>query len=459
MNLLPTHVTWPAKRAGQVAALIGAAVVYRFGLQTLGFDAYATVVGRQEHFLDPAWLLASPVSALLHLHSQPPLLNFFVWLAAALPGGVYPNLLLLNALASVTTAAAIVALARPVAGGWFAAALAAVYLGAPGTILATVHPDYESLTAMGYAGLVFAFRDATRTPGRASVLFMASATWLVLLRASFSPLHALAWCAAFAWWMGRGSRPRPTLTHVCLAVTVITSLAVPVKNGLLYGSWGSSSWLPLNLVLGWHIPMDPPNLDPMAEPVAVAAALPDLRCDHGHDPVDTALVMPNGYPNFNSCLTLALARHVAPRVWRLYNPRVHALWAARYTLGYFDVPELSYNWQEQLSPAAAATLQRLTVVANRAWLTVQVARYARIRVLMAVLLLWLIAAALWQRQPFLLLLLAVLLTHLTTHVLTDGTHSSTFAFDVAWIYTALIGLSTASITEAGRRRLSALGQA
>lgn len=458
MSVLPTRIGWLANRAGQAAVLLGAALVYRVGLQALGFDAYATLVGRQEHYLDPAWLLAAPVSALVHLHSQPPLLNFFVWLAAVLPGGMYPNLLLLNALASVTTAAAIVALVRPIVGGWFAAALAAVYLAAPGTILATAHPDYASLTAVGYAGLIFAFRDAARTPARASVLFMASATWLVLLRASFSPLHALAWCAVFAWWIGRAHRRRSTLTHVCLAATVIASLVVPVKNGLLYGSWGSSSWLPLNLALGWHIPMDPPHLEPLADPQDVAAALPDLRCDHSYDPVDTALVMPNGYPNFNSCLTLALAQRVSPRVWRLYDPRVHARWAQRYTLGYFDVPELGYEWREELGPRPEATLERLTTVANRAWLTVQVAPFARIRVLMAALLVWLVVAALWWRQPFLLLVLAVLLTHIGTHVLTDGTHSSTFAFDVAWVYTALIGFAVASVTDAGRRRLSALGR-
>lgn len=438
---------------------MAAALAYRAVLHACGFDAYGHTIGRQEHFLDPAWLAADPVGSLLHLHSQPPLMNALVWMASVLPGGTYPNLLLLNAVAAITTACTVWWFARPITGRWPAGALAIGYLAMPGAILATAHPDYAVLTAAGYAGVLLAFSNAARAPRRAWLLLTASLIWLVFLRASFSPLHALACCAAFAWWSLRDTPARSPIRRTCIAITATAALALPIKNGVLYDSWGTSSWLPLNLALGWHTPMDPSGLDPMAEPAQLVTALPHLRCEHAYSPVDTALVMPNGYANFNSCLTLAHARAVAPRVWRHYSVVAHSRWVLRYTLAYFDRPDMGYEWRDDFSPRSQVLFGALTSALDRAWITVRVTPFAQVRLLMLGLLAWLAAFALRTRQPFLLVTLGVLVTHLATHVLTDGSSSSTFAFDVAWVYVTLVGWAAASLTATGRVRLALLGRA
>lgn len=417
-----------ARQVGTILlfALLPAILVFVFGLNTLSI-----VLASHWQFLDLPLLLEEPLQSLLTQHSQPPLLNVLVWLLGQFPGDLYTHFILLNALATGITAWVVLQLATAYSESRGIGVLLAIgFAVAPATLLFISYPLYATLSATGYALLVYGAFQLCRGNARAGLWLAAAAlVYLSLLRSSVSFAHVVLIGAGLAFLATR-RLPKREIAGVMLATLLLAS-AVPLKNLAMYGFFGSSSWGTLNLAKGLGVALP---LGYFPEPKAIANAYPNLKCSASHGPQDAALVKTNGRPNYNACLLLEYARMVGPTIAKNYQPLAHARNIAYHLLQYLSPPEGYSVLGNQAKLAGYAALYQVP------FMTVPLSETHAPRLLLPLLVVFTLVLAVRQHDTFLLFCLALMALQAATPILTDGVEGRRFVYDIEFLFYIMLGL-------------------
>ena len=202
-----------------------------------------------DQLLSEEWLRNRPLESLFYLHGQPPVLNGLAAAAFALEAGTGiaagRTLLVLHLAAGAAAVAAFSSLlCRLVVSRSLRLLVLATLLLDPalyGRAFELYYTFHELVLLV--AGAFFAERWWRR--GRTVDLLAASgaALLLTLTRTLFHPL----WAAGVVLILVLGSRSRRRTAAAVAAGTVLLSLAWPLKNELVFGFFGSSSWLGFNV--------------------------------------------------------------------------------------------------------------------------------------------------------------------------------------------------------------------
>ena len=121
----------------------------------LQLDTLSSVLDNHWQTADIVRLKQDPIAALLHLHSQPPLFNFFFWLMAVIPGNAYDHFVIFNCLAQSLVALMVFEISRHYVKSAFAGLIIAIlYLLSPAVLLNSAYAFYPPLTSMGFALLI-----------------------------------------------------------------------------------------------------------------------------------------------------------------------------------------------------------------------------------------------------------------------------------------------------------------
>lgn len=399
-------------------------------------------------FMDFSSLLESPSKSLLYLHSQPPLLNFIVWLLLLLPGTLYGNFLILNAFCVAIVSLIIFIISRHYLRSTLGAlAITLLYMVTPATLLNAAYPFYPCLTTVGYALLVYSFFIAALKPRLSLFLFVFSLVYLGLLRISFTPLHVLFYCGVFYLYARDKIRAPRLLASFLLALCL--SLAVPVKNYILYDFFGSSTWVPLNMAKGLA---QKGTLEYFPSPQEIKDAYPELTCTHSYDVRDTALVKQDGMPNFNSCYIIEYGKIVKAKIWEQYSLKKHVLSIVASTARYFSPPDKYFMLQNR--PAIehyADLMQRVNLNLHIEKEFNQKTYEFNIEVLTLLLVLAAAIATLYSRDPFLYVCYLVFVCHFFSHVLTDGAEGARFVYDIEFLFFLFFAFIYNALKERRRR--------
>lgn len=260
-NQRPSSSTKRGERLdrGAVAAL----GLYAAGVTAAHLLGWRMVVPYSMLHLLPADLLADRLGeSLLHLHSQPPLLNLLLGLVLKVEKATsIPPEASLLALHLLLGGAVVILLHRLThhlgLGPWARWTVLGLVLVDPAFhyyLLGFFYPLHETFFLMVMAVLVYRFlAGSTRSRIVTYTGLCLAAAALVYTRSLFHPLWALAvlLAVAVAGARLRGVRWRPLAA--AWAVTALILFAWPLKNHLLFGSFSYSSWQGYNLSQGFPI--------------------------------------------------------------------------------------------------------------------------------------------------------------------------------------------------------------
>lgn len=410
-------------------------IVISFNLDTL-----SSVLDNHWQTADIESLKKDPTAALLHLHSQPPLFNFFFWLMAIIPGEAYDHFVILNCLAQSLVALIVVEISRsylksPLSG----LAIGMLYLLSPAVLLNSAYAFYPPLTSMGFALLIYAFFLLSDRPKFASVLVGFSVCYLYMIRSSFSLPAAFILLCIFTY-ISRKYISKVFLVTVLVFSTVIL-LSLPIKNYVMYGFFGSSSWTPLNLVMTFSIKTP---LGVFATPEEIRKEYPNLTCKKSYGLLDTEDKKANGEPNYNSCYYIAYIDEQIPNVAFKNVDLLIYLKNVKGNIGsYFDTPDGYYFLmnREKIAP--------YIMVYNTGLLTLPF-KFHQTRVAMILLVFYLIYRVKKDKAQFPSVLLTVLALHFFAHVLTDGGESRRHVFDMEFVFYLVFSMFIGSFLEKRR---------
>jgi hypothetical protein len=382
----------------------------------------------QHHFqiADLHSLEAAPFTSWIYIHSQPPLFNSLVALLSYFNGKVYTDLVVLNCLCTALTALVILYISNQFAASrkWFGYVVALLYLLAPSTLLYSAYPFYPSLTSVGYAALALSFFTNKTHKIFSLILLCAAVIYLTLLRTSFPPTVALLVLGIYFFVIdNRLSSKRSVLVVTVCSLIPIT--AIYTKNLILYDFWGSSSFAPLNMMKGFDVPVQP-NYFPTPE--QIKQVHPDLQCERSYRSIDRAMFKQDGGPNYNSCYWLAFAQAHKGTAWSEYAFKPHARRVVSHIARYFSLPDKYQFVSNRTSIAQYAD------AFNTIFLPWPMREGYTIR--MSIFFLLLLMPWLLYRYPDkrLISLCAVVVIHMTSHVLTDGDESDRFVFDIEFCF-------------------------
>jgi hypothetical protein len=389
-------------------------------------------------FADLSLLKQSPLTAALYLHAQPPLMNFIAGILGFLGLDVYGWLTGINAFC-IAAASVIVFDILQTAGLSRNLALGVITLFnmAPAVLLNVSYPFYPCLSLLGYAMLLHALIISQKCRRISAVYLCVAAVFLSLLRSSFTPLHAIFFVCVWNVMSRHTWRPDKVFIQLALSVAFLVNL-VPMKNTVLYGFWGSSSWTPMNIASGWGIDLAP--LGPFPAPGKIRETYPELNCT-GYTAIDSADNRSSGSPNYNSCFMIKYAQIVRGEIAKKYSFRTHAHKISRHLAYYMSVPDLYFQLRnrEQIAPYA----DFMSVVAGAMIIGNTRVRFGT--VIVTLLGLWLFRK---EKKLVVVPMSILLIVHLLTHVLTDGNEGDRFVFDVEFIPLICLGLV---LNELGRR--------
>ena len=411
----------------------------------LQLDTLSSVLDNHWQTADIAGLKQDPIAALLHLHSQPPLFNFFFWLMAVIPGETYDHFVVFNCLAQSLVALIVFEISRHCLKSAFGGLLIGIlYLLSPAVLLNAAYAFYPPLTSMGFALLIYAFFVLKDKPRFAATLIGFSICYLYMIRSSFSLLAAFILLCIFAYIS------RKYISKVFLALTLLISivilLSLPIKNYVMYGFFGSSSWTPLNLVMTFSIKTP---LGLFATPEVIRKEYPNLQCKKSYGLLDTEDKKVNGEPNYNSCYYVAYINEQMPNVvWKNFDLRTY-LGNVKHNIGsYFDTPDGYYFLKNR------EKVELYITAFNTGLLTLPF-KFHQTRVAMILLVFYLIYRVRKDKAQFPSLVLTVLVLHFFAHVLTDGGESRRHVFDVEFIFYIIFSMFVAAFLE--KRSKSASG--
>ncbi len=419
---------------GNATALLAAYLALLVLIYGLGLDTLGESLHKHWQYLDLRELKQRPLTSLLYQHSQPPLLNAVVAALSQLPWQLNDAFVQLNcALVSVSCVLLFHVMRHLRVATATAGAAATAYLLAPATLLNAAYPFYPTMTAFLYVTLVYSFVLGERHIRIGHPLVVASLLSLSLLRTSFTLVHMVLMYGAFAY-MYRDRIRRAALVGG-VALMLLGATVVPVKNLAIYGFFGSSSWSALNLASATQVNL---GLAPFAPPDQVVERFPEMARCKFHAAVDRDLRKADGYPNYNSCVTLEFSRFYRSRFLAAVSAPRYARNVVRHLRAYLAPPD-KYLFLEN-----RGALNAYADAFNAVWLTRTFAfanpalgaEGMETRVL-AVLLICgfgLLFLKRWRRLDVLTVASGLLLAHLATHVLTDGVEGQRFVFDVEFVF-------------------------
>jgi hypothetical protein len=399
----------------------------------LNLDTLHSVLDNHWQTADIEGLKKDPVNALLHLHSQPPLFNFFFWLFATIPGGAYDNFVLFNCLCQSLIALIVFEIAsqflKARLGGL---AIAALYLFSPPVLLNSAYAFYPALTSMGFAILLYGFFVINRQPRYASVLIGFSVCYLYMIRSSFSLPAAIILLCVYIYLSRKVLAKTFILSTVACSLLLLLSL--PIKNYVLYGFFGSSSWTPLNLIMTFSVKTP---LGPFATPEEIRKAYPNLECKKSYGLLDTENKKANGEPNYNSCYYIAYLNELSPSIIKNFNLLIY-LRNIKHNVGaYFDTPDGYYFLKNR------DKIESYTFAYNLSFLTLFF-KFHQIRVACILLIFYLIYRVKKDREQFPVVLLIILALHFFAHTLTDGGESRRHVFDIEFTFYLIFAMVISS---------------
>ena len=199
-------------------------------------------------YLDPSVLRDSPIKSLWYLHAQPPLFNAFLWLAESVSPfglGASAHVVFLALGLALTVGSAL--LARELGVPWPGAIAVGAVIGCnPVTILYQNWLYATLAVATTLVLTVFALARFERTSRPVSFgLFLLGCATLVYLRSVFHPLWFLVVAVLASWWAARRLGVARALAVAAVPVLLVAGLAL--KNLVVFGDPGTSSWLGMSL--------------------------------------------------------------------------------------------------------------------------------------------------------------------------------------------------------------------
>ena len=222
-----------------------------------------------------------------------------------------------------------------------------------------------------------------------------------------------------------------------VTISMVVLLSLPLKNYLMYGFFGSSSWTPVNLIMSLGVETP---LGPFPTPEKIRQAYPELQCKKFYGILDTENFKANGEPNYNSCYYIAYINHVMPSITEAFRLHTYLRNVKGNVGAYFDTPDGYFflKNREQIEPYATAY--------NLSFITLFF-KFHQTRVACILLVFYLIYRVNKDRQLFPLLLLTVFSLHFFAHVLTDGGESRRHVFDIEFIFYIVFSIFIASYME------------
>jgi hypothetical protein len=338
--------------SGAVIALLCVFVASRLWFAQAGGAYIARSLHFAKQFLDPGLLQHELLGSLWYLHAQPPLFNLFLGLVlktASNPELVYELCFRLSgALIPLFMYGTLVLL-----GASRIAAFCAtfVFMLNPSLIL------YESLLYYTHVEAVlimmavfFLARWGLRAKKTDCAVFWLTLACLGLTRSLFHPVFFAVLAVLiglFLWRQNRPVRPFALAAGVCLLVLAAWCL----KNLLIFGFFGTSSWAGMSLWIKTN-GYAPEQLEEfharglISEVALRAELLPFQPIEHYtrdgllqiaacHHPADCRELRPGGWPNFNHIGYVALSRQLGRDARQLIRHDPALFWL--YTAGAFSL--------------------------------------------------------------------------------------------------------------------------
>ena len=409
----------------------------------LNLDSLEDVLVSHWQILDIPVLVSEPIQSLLYLHAQPPLLNALIFLAHKIGGPAYENLILFNSLFIGTVSAIIFkSLLIKKCSIRIALFLSVSYAIFPSTLLNVAYPFYPCLTALGYALLLYGFVMVKQDFGWSVIVFSTACILLSLSRSSFSLVHTIFFIVMYFLYVRKLIVFKSSLVFI-LALTLLLSLAIPIKNFIFYGFFGSSSWSSLNLAKGVGI-LNQHGYFINAK--KIKELYPYLECKNSYHSQDTADSKTSGSANFNSCLVLEYSNIIKSKKLAGYSALTHVNLILRNTLVYFS-PSDKYTFLSNRTQIASyanfvnylqLTLPLTEFLKSFGFSTHQ--EVFEIRLLLVGLIIIGTVFAITKRNACMVICLTIIIIHYASHVLTDGYESKRFVFDIEFIFFIIGGL-------------------
>jgi hypothetical protein len=326
------------------------AIVFRLAFMLKGGSFIATPLSFAYQYLDPVLLKTDLLRSLLYLHSQPPLFNLFLGIVlkvSPLPALSYDLLFkTVGILMPLTFYGILISLGIK---RLFVLLITVVFMLNPTLIL------YENLLYYSYVeaffvliAIFFLLRWGKEKRWNDLFLFWMSLLCLGMIRSLFHPVFFLVTAVILSLQIRRTFKEhRITRTFALSSLLVlIPVIALCVKNALLFGFFGTSSWDGMNLwtkVNGFS----PEELEAfhskgmissLALKVELKAFQPihiffddaTLKAMPCHHPADCDTAKSTGYPNFNHIGYVSLSKQLWKDALRLiaYDPSLFAFYTA-----------------------------------------------------------------------------------------------------------------------------------
>ena len=227
-------------------ALVLCFIVSRIIFSLQGGTFLATPLSFAKQFLDPQLLHHDLLRSLFYLHAQPPLFNLFLGLVLKISPLPALSFELLFKTAGIVIPLLFFGILTTLGINSLIAFIATlIFMFNPTLIL------YENLLYYTYIealcillALFFLLQWLTRSRLSFLMLFWISLLCLGMIRSLFHPVFFLITALTLALYLACKARQQRLARHVLLAslIVLIPLSLVCVKNGYLYGFWGTSSW-------------------------------------------------------------------------------------------------------------------------------------------------------------------------------------------------------------------------
>ncbi len=323
------------RRPWQIVVLAMVYIASRAAAHIAGLRFDAGEVSTYWQFLDTELLRHHLLQSLFYLHSQPPLMSVFFGALMKLFPFAWPSAAyLLYCVAGLFAWLAIFSIAvRNGVSSRMALAFVLLAMCNPSALLYEAQPLY---THVVFCLLVFAafFFDRYLQSRSALPAFalLATLTILVFWRSSFQPM----WFVLLAVWIVHLASLRNTVRVASAAAVCLVLIAVLVlKNGLLLGSFNTSSWSGMSVAKAWTWSIHPEIPPLVAEsklsrisaiqsfrPVGDYQSLIPSRAPTGIPALDEP-TRQNGITNYNNLAYVDISKAYFRDYWKVwrYSPR------------------------------------------------------------------------------------------------------------------------------------------
>jgi len=344
----------PAGEGGYVLALVLVYIFSRtlFSLKGGYFTARPLFFAKQ--YLDPVLLENDLLAGLLHLHSQPPLFNFFLGLVLKIsPDPALTYELLFKTAGLLIPILLFGTLSNLGIRRFFAFLISLVFMLNPTLFLYENLLYYTHFEAFFILLAGFCLSQWNKAPTILnSVCFSLSLLCLGMIRSLFHPLFFIILIAVLAGFCLHSHRKTAARTLVLASLLIFIPMALLcTKNLLLYDFFGTSSWTGMSLWIkaNTHLEEQLEEFEHrgIVSPLGVKAELEvfktidnyfdekklaEIGCHH---PADCNILKSSGKPNYNHAGYTVLSRQLFKDAFALIRRDPGAF--AFYTLGSYSL--------------------------------------------------------------------------------------------------------------------------